>query len=83
MADVMAAEREASGGSYQGSRARASPLGPRVGSNWTEEVEKAISELGKGDDYSLIIIVRLASNCCSIKYLTIIRQSIQRPKCWC
>lgn len=56
MADVRAAEREG-GVAYDGSRARASPIGTGVGLNWSEEVEDAVKKLGEGDGCEVAIIV--------------------------
>jgi twinfilin-like protein len=57
MADVRAAEREAGGGSYEGSRARQNHLGTGVGLNWSPEVEEAVKELGSGEESRLLVIV--------------------------
>ncbi|KAF9453252.1 actin depolymerizing protein [Macrolepiota fuliginosa MF-IS2] len=51
MADVRAAESN-----YEGSRARAAPLGSGVGFRWAPEVEEAITELGRGDNSAIVIL---------------------------
>lgn len=57
MEAVKAAEREAGGSSYDGSRARKNHIGTRVGLNWSEEVEKAFKELCVGDGSTVMTIV--------------------------
>jgi len=56
MEAVKAAERQAGGGGYDGSRSRQSHIGTGVGLNWTEDVENAVRELGSGDGSALVII---------------------------
>ncbi|KAI0928660.1 hypothetical protein AcW2_004599 [Taiwanofungus camphoratus] len=56
MEAVKAAEREAGGSSYDGSRARKNHIGTRVGLNWSEEVEKAFKELCVGDGSTVMTI---------------------------
>jgi len=53
MEQVREAER---GGSFEGSRARRNHVGARVGLNWSEEAERAITELGDGDEDTLVIM---------------------------
>ncbi|KAJ6547039.1 hypothetical protein B0H19DRAFT_1163633 [Mycena capillaripes] len=56
MADVRAAERQAGGLSvYQGSRARASPIGKTIGMPWATELEDAVKGLSEGDDSALVV----------------------------
>jgi len=57
LADVRAAEREAGGGGYDGSRARLSHVGTGVGLNWSGEVEEAVVKLGEGEGSEVIVIV--------------------------
>jgi twinfilin-like protein len=54
MVDLRAAERETA--SYDGSRARTSHIGTGVGLNWSEEVERAVIELGQGTGPSIVIL---------------------------
>ncbi|KAH9951888.1 actin depolymerizing protein [Amylocystis lapponica] len=56
MADVRAAERDAGGGAYQGSRARQNHIGQSVGMTLTQDVENALVELNMGEDFGLIVI---------------------------
>lgn len=55
MADVRAAET--SSASYQGSRPRATQVGTGIGFKWTPEIEEAVTELGRGDNCAIIILV--------------------------
>lgn len=57
MATIRAAEAASS--SYEGNKARASPLSTGVGLTWTEDVENAVKQLGEGEDSGLVIIVRI------------------------
>lgn len=60
MAAVKAAEREAGGGSYEGSRARRNHVGMPVGHGvlkWSEEVIDALKQLGTEDGSQLLILV--------------------------
>lgn len=57
MEHVRAAEREAGGGGYEGSRARASPIGTAVGLNANDQVQDAIKQLPQANSTRLIIIV--------------------------
>lgn len=59
MEEVKAAEREAGGRSYEGSRARTTHVGERLAMEWSPEAEKAIEELGTTDDSRLVIFVSL------------------------
>ncbi|ESK94229.1 protein tyrosine kinase [Moniliophthora roreri MCA 2997] len=58
--DAKAAERAATNASYQGSSGRASHLGGaaggKIGMPWSDEAEKAIEELGSGEDASVVVI---------------------------
>ncbi|KAH9945940.1 actin depolymerizing protein [Epithele typhae] len=54
--EVKAAEREAGGRNYEGSRARASHVGERISMEWTSEVEGAMKALGTSDDYHLVVL---------------------------
>jgi len=54
MVDLRAAERETA--SYDGSRARTSHIGAGVGLNWSEEVERAVIELGQGTGPSIVVL---------------------------
>ncbi|KAF8969943.1 hypothetical protein BDZ97DRAFT_1957569 [Flammula alnicola] len=54
MADLRASESETA--TYEGSRARASHVGTGVGLNWSEEVENAVAELGRGSESAIVII---------------------------
>ncbi|KAF4578506.1 actin-binding proteins ADF family protein [Pleurotus pulmonarius] len=56
MEDIKAAEREASGGIYEGSRARKNHLGnDSVGMKWEDGVTEAIEALGAGQGCSLLV----------------------------
>jgi twinfilin-like protein len=55
MADVRAAENTSA--SYEGSRARASHVGP-VGFKWAPEVEQAIVELVRGHNSAIVVLAR-------------------------
>ena len=57
MEQVKAAEREAGGRSYEGSRARTSHVGERLAMEWAPEAEEAIKELGLADDSRLVVFV--------------------------
>jgi len=59
MADIRAAEREAGGGGYDGSRSRQNHVGTGVGLNWLPEVEEAVRELGTGNGSRLVAIVSI------------------------
>ncbi|KAJ3516718.1 hypothetical protein NLJ89_g945 [Agrocybe chaxingu] len=54
LAVLRAAENEIA--SYEGSRTRASHVGTGVGLNWSEEVEKMVIELSRGNGDSLVIL---------------------------
>ncbi|PPQ77527.1 hypothetical protein CVT25_011324 [Psilocybe cyanescens] len=54
LADLRATENKAA--TYEGSRAKASHIGSGVGLNWSEEVEKAVTDLGGGVGNGLVII---------------------------
>ncbi|EIW60075.1 actin depolymerizing protein [Trametes versicolor FP-101664 SS1] len=56
MEAVKAAEREAGGRIYEGSRARQSHVGQGVGLNWTDEAANAIKELGAAEDSRLVVL---------------------------
>ncbi len=58
MEAVKAAEREAGGRIYEGSRARQSHVGQGVGLNWTDEAVEAIKELGASEDSRLVVLGR-------------------------
>ncbi|KLO13551.1 actin depolymerizing protein [Schizopora paradoxa] len=53
MEQVREAER---GGSLEGSRGRRNHVGTRVGINWSEEAERAVTELGEEDEDKLVIL---------------------------
>jgi twinfilin-like protein len=55
MADVRAAESGSA--TYEGSRARANHVGSGVGFKWVPEVEEAVTELGRGDNCAIIVLV--------------------------
>jgi len=55
MVDVRAAET--SSASYQGSRSRATHVATGIGFKWTPEIEEAVTELGRGDDCAIIVLV--------------------------
>ncbi|TCD63294.1 Twinfilin-1 [Steccherinum ochraceum] len=58
MAAVKAAEREAGGSYYEGSRARRNPLGSQaMGLTWDQESEDAVREMGSSGDRRLVILV--------------------------
>ena len=59
MADVKAAEREASGG-YEPNRSAVNPLS-RVELQWSDEVEHAVVKLGEGVGGRLVLIVGFSS----------------------
>lgn len=70
MEAVKAAEREAGGRIYEGSRARQSHVGQGVGLNWTDEAANAIKELGAAEDSRLVVLVRVpVANCDACAYL--------------
>lgn len=59
MEDIKAAEREASGGIYEGSRARKNHLGnDNVGMKWEDGVTEAIKAFGAGEGCSVLVFVR-------------------------
>jgi len=55
MADVRTAET--SSASYQGSRSRATHVGAGIGLKWTPEIEEAVTELGRGENCAIIVLV--------------------------
>lgn len=57
MAAVKAAERQAGGSQYEGSRARQNHVGQGVGLKWTEDVENAVQELGHGEGSAIVVLV--------------------------
>ena len=60
MAEVKAAEREAGGAVYDGSRGRRSHVAMPVGAGtmqWSEDVIDTLRELGKGDSSQLLLLV--------------------------
>ena len=59
MEAVKAAEREAGGRSYEGSRARQNHIGQGVFLKWSLEAEAAIKELVTADDSRLVILVNV------------------------
>jgi twinfilin-like protein len=65
MADVKAAEREASGG-YEPTKSTVNPLS-RVELQWSDEVEHAVVKLGEGVGGRLVLIV---SSSISVVFLT-------------
>ncbi|KAI0807625.1 hypothetical protein C8Q74DRAFT_1228381 [Fomes fomentarius] len=56
MEAVKAAEREAGGRSYEGSRARQNHIGQGVFLKWSSEAEEAIKELATTEDSRLVIL---------------------------
>ncbi|KAI0636776.1 actin depolymerizing protein [Trametes polyzona] len=56
MEEVKAAEREAGGRIYEGSRARQNHVGQGVGLKWTDEALDAIKELGATEDNRLVVL---------------------------
>ena len=42
---------------YDGSRARKSHVGGKVGFQWSEESERAVTELGRGNEGKLVVLV--------------------------
>ncbi|KAI0831510.1 actin depolymerizing protein [Trametes gibbosa] len=56
MEAVKAAEREAGGRNYEGSRARQSHVGQGVGMKWTDEALEAIRQLGATEDSRLVVL---------------------------
>ncbi|THH31158.1 hypothetical protein EUX98_g3036 [Antrodiella citrinella] len=57
MATIKAAEREAGGANYEGSRARRNPLGSSaMGFQWNEDAEIALKELAEGQDSHLVVL---------------------------
>lgn len=65
MAAVKAAEREAGGFNYEGSRARRNPLGSTaMGYKWDPLAEDAMTEFANAEDARLVILV--SSLCASI-----------------
>ncbi|KAH9857081.1 actin depolymerizing protein [Lenzites betulinus] len=56
MEAVKAAEREAGGINYEGSRARQSHVAQGVGLKWTDEAVDAIKELGAAEDTRLVVL---------------------------
>lgn len=57
MADIRAAEREATSGAYNGAKAVATHIGNSVGLKWAVELQDALKELGDGSDAGLIVVV--------------------------
>ncbi|KAJ6500537.1 hypothetical protein C8R45DRAFT_978094 [Mycena sanguinolenta] len=55
MADVRAAERQAGGSVYQGSRARNTHMGNTVGMPWAADLQDAVKGLSEGDDSVLVV----------------------------
>ncbi|KAI8998459.1 actin depolymerizing protein [Trametes punicea] len=56
MEEVKAAEREAGGRSYEGSRARQNHVGQGVGLKWSNEAEEAIKDMGAAEDSRLVVL---------------------------
>ncbi|KAI0332117.1 actin depolymerizing protein [Cubamyces sp. BRFM 1775] len=56
MEEVKAAEREAGGRSYEGSRARQNHVGQGVGLKWSDEAQKAIEDMGASEDSRLVVL---------------------------
>ncbi|KAI0647244.1 actin depolymerizing protein [Trametes meyenii] len=56
MEEVKAAEREAGGRNYEGSRARQSHVGQGVGLKWSSEAESAIKDLAESDDSRVVVL---------------------------
>ncbi|KAI6151090.1 hypothetical protein BKA82DRAFT_15574 [Pisolithus tinctorius] len=57
MADIRAAERQATGNVYEGSRARQNHLGDgKVGYKWTPEAEDAVKRLGHGEGNQVVVL---------------------------
>ena len=52
-----AAEREAGGRSYEGSRARQNHVGQGVGLKWSDEAQKAIEDMGASEGSHLVVLV--------------------------
>ena len=58
MEAVKAAEREAGGSQYDGSRARRNPLGSQaIGMAWEADAENALKELGEAEDCRAVVLV--------------------------
>lgn len=57
MEEVKAAEREAGGRSYEGSRARQNHIGQGVFLKWSPEAEEAIKDLITAGDSRLVVLV--------------------------
>ena len=57
MEEVKAAEREAGGRSYEGSRVRQNHVGQGVFLKWSTEAENAIKDLASAEDSRLVILV--------------------------
>lgn len=55
--EVKAAEREAGGRNYEGSRARQNHIGQGVFLHWSPEAEEAIKDLAAADDSRLVVLV--------------------------
>ena len=60
MEEVKAAEREAGGRSYEGSRVRQNHVGQGVFLKWSTEAENAIKDLASAEDSRLVILVSYA-----------------------
>ncbi|EMD38353.1 hypothetical protein CERSUDRAFT_48335 [Gelatoporia subvermispora B] len=58
MAAVKAAERDAGGRSYDGSRARQTHIGTGVEIKWPEEVQQAVEKLVSGEGSELLLLAR-------------------------
>ncbi|KAI0780732.1 actin depolymerizing protein [Trametes elegans] len=56
MEEVKAAEREAGGRTYEGSRARQNHVGQGVGLKWSDEAEDAIKQLGTSEGSHLVVL---------------------------
>ncbi|KAI0065422.1 actin depolymerizing protein [Artomyces pyxidatus] len=56
MAEVKAAERQAGGAAYEGSRARHSPFGTGVGLSWSQDSENAVKALADATEDRLVVL---------------------------
>lgn len=56
MEEIKAAESR-SAAAFDGSRARRSHVGGKVGFQWTEETERAVKELGASEQQKLVVLV--------------------------
>lgn len=57
MAEVRAAERQAGGGTYEGSSARRTHIGNAIGFQWPEDAQEALQALLGDEESRLLVLV--------------------------